>query len=109
MNIIIIGVFAFGIFASSIAFSQENTKQKVNTFSENLSIELNLDDRQKNLVKEINLANFYKTEEINLNPDLSNEQKQEQISINNKKTQARIREILNSEQQEKFNKFDYSK
>ena len=96
------------LFASSMAFSQENPKQKANIESEKLAVDLKLDDRQKSLLKELNIAHAYFVEETNANPDLSDEQKLEKIKINARKNQDQIREILTPEQKEKFNKLERS-
>jgi hypothetical protein len=107
MKIIKIGIFALGILASFTSFSQESPKQKANTKSEKLALELKLDDRQKSLVKEISLVNEFQIEEINSNTELTNEQKLERIKINSKRTQDQIKEILKPEQKEIFNKIGY--
>jgi len=108
MKIIKFGFFAMTLFASSMAFSQQNQKQKASIESEKLAVDLKLDDRQKSLVKELNTANAYFVEETNANPNLSEEQKIEKIKINFKKNQDQIREILTLEQKEKYNKLGRS-
>ncbi len=108
MKIIKFGFFAMTLFASSLAFSQQNPKQNASIESEKLAVDLKLDERQKSLVKELNIANAYFVEETNANPNLSDEQKLEKIKINFKKNKDLIREILTLEQKEKYNKLGSS-
>ncbi len=107
MKLIKIGVFAFGFFASTIAFSQENIQERVKLETEKLSKELSLDERQKNLITELNLATAFKNEEIDLDKTLTNDQKKEKITINENRKIEQLKEILTAEQKEKFNKIEY--
>ena len=108
MKIIKFGFFAMTLFASSLVFSQQNPKQNASIESEKLAVDLKLDERQKSLVKELNIANAYFVEETNANPNLSDEQKLEKIKINFKKNQDQIKEILTPDQKEKYNKLERS-
>ena len=108
MKIIKFGIFALTLFSISTAFSQQNAKQNASIESEKLAVDLKLDDRQKSLVKELNIANSYFVEETNANPNLSDEQKLEKIKINFKKNQDQIKGILTLEQKEKYNKLGRS-
>ena len=107
MKLIKFGVFAFGLFASTIAFSQENIKERAKLESEKLSKELSLDERQKNLITELNLATAFKNEEIDLDKTLTNDQKKEKITINENRKIEQLKEILTAEQKVKFNKIEY--
>ena len=109
MKLIKISVFAICVLISSIAVSQENNTQKTKYEIDKLVKELNLNDDQKKIFIELNFGNEHLNKDIELNSNLTQQEKKERIENNNAELKFKILGILSAEQQDKYNKLENSR